>query len=91
MGASLLSNPDTACDIIRTLSSSLSLPGECGSGNLDTLSRLLVTAKIRLLETIEDTIAFMRRLQEAGAAAITGRTLLLSLSFLITLSPSQCI
>jgi tRNA-dihydrouridine synthase len=89
MGASLLSNPDTACDIIRTLSSSLSLPGECRpSAALVICTRtqdFVVTAKIRLLETIEDTIAFMRRLQEAGAAAITGQTLLLSLSFLISL------
>lgn len=33
---------------------------------------LLVTAKIRLLQTTEETISFMRKLQDAGATAITG-------------------
>jgi hypothetical protein len=51
---------------------------------------VIVTAKIRLFETIDDTIAFMQRLQEAGAAAITGIPLLTSPS-LCTLHYSQFI
>lgn len=55
MGAALLKKQDVACEIVRTLSSNLSIP---------------VSAKIRLLETTEATIAFAKALQEAGAVAI---------------------
>jgi tRNA-dihydrouridine synthase len=74
MGAALLSNPDTACDIIRTLSTNLSVPGQYRRAFLlfSPSSRLVVTAKIRVLETMEETVTFMKRLEEAGAAAITG-------------------
>lgn len=56
MGAMLLSKPDVATSIIRTLRSNIALP---------------VTAKIRLLDTIEETISFMRQLVDAGVCAIT--------------------
>jgi tRNA-dihydrouridine synthase len=58
MGAALLTNQDNACKIISNLSQNLSIP---------------VTAKIRILDSIEATTDFMRRLEAAGAAAITGR------------------
>ena len=57
MGAALLSNQDNACNIISNLSKNLSIP---------------VTAKIRILDSIETTADFMKRLEAAGAAAITG-------------------
>jgi tRNA-dihydrouridine synthase 2 len=56
MGAALLENQEVACEIIRTLSSNLSIP---------------VTAKIRIVNTMEETITFIKKLQEAGAAAVT--------------------
>lgn len=56
MGAALLENQEVACNIIRTLSSSLSIP---------------VTAKIRIINTVEETITFIKKLEEAGAAAVT--------------------
>jgi tRNA-dihydrouridine synthase 1 len=57
MGAALLSNQDNACNIISNLSQNLSIP---------------VTAKIRILDSVEATADFMKRLEAAGAAAITG-------------------
>jgi hypothetical protein len=87
MGAALLKTPDLARRIIHTLSSNLSIPGgmndtvrdlflECPSLfpylvfplHLSTT----VTAKIRIIDTVEQTIAFMQMLEAAGAAAITG-------------------
>ena len=56
MGAALLRTPDVAEDIVRTLSSSLSIP---------------VSAKIRLLSTMEETVALAKRLEAAGARALT--------------------
>ena len=56
MGAALLGEPDLACDIIRTLKRGLSIP---------------VTAKIRLLSTVQQTIDFIHRLEEAGVDAVT--------------------
>jgi tRNA-dihydrouridine synthase 2 len=56
MGAALLQKPDVASDIIRSLCDNVDVP---------------VTAKIRLFDTIEATIAFMQTLERAGAAAIT--------------------
>ncbi|XP_046400551.1 tRNA-dihydrouridine(20) synthase [NAD(P)+]-like [Ischnura elegans] len=55
MGAALLSKPDLACSIISTLSSNLSIP---------------VTCKIRVLSTVEETLALCKRLEASGAAAI---------------------
>ena len=56
MGAALLENQEIACDIIRTLSSNLSIP---------------ITAKIRIVNSIEKTISFIKKLEEAGVAAVT--------------------
>ncbi|KAG5180339.1 hypothetical protein JKP88DRAFT_152987, partial [Tribonema minus] len=56
MGAALLTNPDVACDIIATLRRALPVP---------------VTAKIRLLDTAAATVELARRLEAAGAAALT--------------------
>lgn len=56
MGAALLRSPERAHDIISTLSRNLSVP---------------VTCKIRLLDTIENTIAFARVCEQAGARAVT--------------------
>ncbi len=56
MGAALLSTPHVAADIIRTLSRELSIP---------------ITAKIRILPTVQGTVELCRRLENAGAAAIS--------------------
>jgi len=56
MGAALLEKIEVAEDIVRTLATNLSIP---------------VSAKIRLLATQEETIAFAKRLADAGAACIT--------------------
>jgi tRNA-dihydrouridine synthase 2 len=56
MGATLLADQDRATDIIRTLKRGLSMP---------------VTAKVRLLATMEETISLLRNLQAAGADAVT--------------------
>lgn len=56
MGAALLANQETACAIISRLSSTIKVP---------------ITAKIRLLDTIADTISFIKKLETAGASIIT--------------------
>ncbi|EKX38123.1 hypothetical protein GUITHDRAFT_77411 [Guillardia theta CCMP2712] len=56
MGAALLSKPETAADIIKTLKRNINLP---------------VTAKIRLLKTRSETAELMKRLESAGVDAIT--------------------
>jgi Dihydrouridine synthase (Dus) len=56
MGAALLTNPDLACEIVRTLCAGVSVP---------------VSVKIRLLETTEQTVELAKRLEAAGAAALT--------------------
>ncbi len=56
MGAALLSTPHVAADIIRTLLRELSIP---------------ITAKIRILPTVQGTVELCRRLENAGAAAIS--------------------
>lgn len=56
MGAALLKQPDVAESIVRTLASALSVP---------------VSVKIRLLDTSDQTVAFARRMQAAGASALT--------------------
>ncbi|CAM9388132.1 unnamed protein product, partial [Choristocarpus tenellus] len=56
MGAALLKKPEVAADIIGTLRRNLSVP---------------VTSKIRLLDNAEDTVEFSRRLEKAGAGALT--------------------
>lgn len=58
MGAALLKDPQRAAAIVHTLASNL--------------PHKPISAKIRLLDTLDETIAFMRALEEAGAAAITG-------------------
>ena len=58
MGAALLSNQDNACQIVANLSRNLSIP---------------VSAKIRILDSVAATADFMKRLEAAGAAAITGK------------------
>ena len=60
MGAALLSNQDNACNIVSNLSKNLSIP---------------VSAKIRILDTIDETVLFMKRLEKAGASAISGDTM----------------
>eukprot|EP00903_Cladosiphon_okamuranus_P010350 g9793.t1 len=56
MGAALLKRPEIAADIVGTLRKSLSVP---------------VSAKIRLLDTPSDTVEFARRIEKAGACALT--------------------
>lgn len=56
MGAALLENQDVACEIIRKVKSGVSIP---------------VTAKIRIVNNVEDTVAFIRKLEEAGVSAVT--------------------
>jgi len=56
MGAALLEDQARAADIVRTLKRGLSIP---------------VTAKVRLLATMEETVALLRNLQAAGADAVT--------------------
>jgi len=55
MGAALLSKPDTARDIITTLTRNLPNP---------------ITAKVRMLGSTQTTVDFLRLLQQAGAAAV---------------------
>ena len=56
MGAALLEKQDLACEIIRKVKSGVSIP---------------VTAKIRIVNDVEDTVAFIRKLEEAGVSAVT--------------------
>jgi len=56
-GAFLLDEPERCRDIVKVLSSNLSIP---------------VTAKIRVFEDEERTIQFCKMLEEAGASCITG-------------------
>ena len=56
MGQALLSNKELASSIIKKLRENISLP---------------VSAKIRILDTVEDTIEFIRALEAAGVSAIT--------------------
>jgi tRNA-dihydrouridine synthase 1 len=60
-GSFLLEEPDLVCSLVRILHENLNIP---------------VTAKIRLLPKLEDTIALAKRIQEAGASVLTvhGRT-----------------
>ncbi|EEC48395.1 predicted protein, partial [Phaeodactylum tricornutum CCAP 1055/1] len=58
MGSALLSDPERACRIIRTLTENLSSKG------------IPVSAKIRLLKDVSSTVAFIAGLVEAGAKAI---------------------
>lgn len=55
MGAALLQEPDRAADILSTLRRNLTVP---------------VTAKIRLLDSPEDTVELARRLQSCGVSAL---------------------
>ena len=55
MGSALLKKPDTAAEIVRTLSAALPCP---------------VTCKIRLLPTLPETIAFAQMMEHSGAAAV---------------------
>jgi len=55
-GAALLKEPEKAAGIVRVLAQNLSVP---------------VTAKIRLLPTPEETVAFALGIQAAGARALT--------------------
>eukprot|EP00752_Nemacystus_decipiens_P010312 g9187.t1 len=56
MGAALLKRPEIAADIVGTLRKNLSVP---------------VSAKIRLLDTPSNTVEFAKRLEKAGACALT--------------------
>jgi tRNA-dihydrouridine synthase 1 len=60
-GSFLLEEPDLICSLVRILHENLDVP---------------VTAKIRLLPKLEDTISLAKRIQEAGASVLTvhGRT-----------------
>eukprot|EP00299_Pterocystis_sp_00344_P006077 c1783_g1_i1.p1 GENE.c1783_g1_i1~~c1783_g1_i1.p1 ORF type:complete len:362 (+),score=44.97 c1783_g1_i1:1-1086(+) len=60
-GAFLLEEPDLICSLVRILHENLKIP---------------VTAKIRLLPKLEQTISLALRIQEAGASILTvhGRT-----------------
>ncbi|KAL8439592.1 hypothetical protein Efla_003805 [Eimeria flavescens] len=55
MGAALLQTPDVAMDILKTLIRNVSCP---------------VTCKIRLLDTLEDTVDFARKCESTGITAI---------------------
>ncbi|CDJ49428.1 dihydrouridine synthase domain-containing protein, putative [Eimeria brunetti] len=55
MGAALLQTPDVAMDILKTLTRNVTCP---------------VTCKIRLLETLEETVDFARKCESTGIAAI---------------------
>jgi tRNA-dihydrouridine synthase 2 len=55
MGSALLKKPDTAAEIVRTLSRALPVPVSC---------------KIRLLESEAATVAFARLMEGAGASAV---------------------
>ncbi|XP_017109267.1 tRNA-dihydrouridine(20) synthase [NAD(P)+]-like [Drosophila bipectinata] len=55
MGAALLSEPDKAAVILRTLCSNLDIP---------------VTCKIRILPDVDDTIRLVQKLADTGIAAI---------------------
>ncbi|XP_033753921.1 tRNA-dihydrouridine(20) synthase [NAD(P)+]-like [Pecten maximus] len=55
MGAALLTKPDKVKDILTTLVNGLSIP---------------VTCKIRLLPTLEDTLALVKMIENTGVAAI---------------------
>ncbi|KAI8616486.1 hypothetical protein BC830DRAFT_1054030, partial [Chytriomyces sp. MP71] len=55
MGAALLSHPDRLCEILTALVESVPLP---------------ITAKIRMLESREDTIALVQRIERTGVSAI---------------------
>ncbi|CDJ60606.1 dihydrouridine synthase domain-containing protein, putative [Eimeria maxima] len=55
MGAALLQTPDLAMDILKTLTRNLTCP---------------VTCKIRLLETMEETVDFARKCESTGITAI---------------------
>ena len=61
MGAALLTNPDLIKDILDTLVRNLNVP---------------ITAKIRLLPDVKDTIQLMNIIQNTGVKAIAlhGRT-----------------
>ncbi|CAM9478716.1 unnamed protein product, partial [Laminaria digitata] len=56
MGAALLKRPEIAADIVGTLRRNLSVP---------------VSAKIRLLASPSETVEFARRMEKAGACALT--------------------
>uniref|UniRef100_A0A7S3LTN9 DUS-like FMN-binding domain-containing protein n=1 Tax=Palpitomonas bilix TaxID=652834 RepID=A0A7S3LTN9_9EUKA len=56
MGAALLSKPEVAEDILKTLRRNLTIP---------------VTCKVRLLQTDEETVELVRRMAAAGACAVT--------------------
>ncbi|CAN0096982.1 unnamed protein product [Ectocarpus sp. 12 AP-2014] len=56
MGAALLKQPEVAADIVGTLRRNLSVP---------------VSVKIRLLETPGETVEFARRMEKAGACALS--------------------
>ena len=56
MGAALLSCPALACDIVRAVATGVSVP---------------VSAKIRLLESVSETVELAKQLEQAGAAALT--------------------
>lgn len=56
MGAALLKRPEVAADIVRTLKRNLSVP---------------VSVKIRLLDSPSETVEFARRMEKAGACALT--------------------
>ena len=60
-GAFLLDEPEVALKLVSTLSSELSVP---------------VTAKVRMLPSLDETLELSRRMQEAGAAVLCvhGRT-----------------
>jgi tRNA-dihydrouridine synthase 2 len=55
MGAALLTRPDKVLQIVSALVKSLSIP---------------VTCKIRILPTIEETVALAKVIEAAGAAAL---------------------
>jgi tRNA-dihydrouridine synthase 2 len=56
MGAALLSEPDRLCAILTALVENVPLP---------------ITAKIRMLETTEQTVELVRRIEKTGVSAIT--------------------
>ena len=60
MGAALLKTPDKLCSILRALVKEVGEPNEIG-----------ISVKIRILETLEETEALVRKLCETGITGLT--------------------
>jgi tRNA-dihydrouridine synthase len=81
MGAALLQQSENACSIIKALRDNLTIPGIYIIKDIKLILYynvfVIVTAKIRLLDTVEETVSFMQNLERAGVSAITGIVMLI--------------